>query len=302
MDKLCLSEMYCHIFKGIQLNPGEPELKVLVAGDLYPGGENESHLMDKNGTAIWNDFLLETSDHDFNIVNLECPLTTRYSPIEKQGPNLSIIPGVINGIIAGGFNVITLANNHIMDMGEAGLFDTIKIFEQNDIFYSGVGKNLIGAEIPLILNKSDFSLAVIAIAEHEFSTASRSKPGANPLDVRKNFTQIQKAKESSDFILVIFHGGNEFYPYPSPDFQLSCRFFIDSGADAVICHHTHVVSGFEIYNNKTIFYGLGNLLFNYEGFRQDNCYQGYAVSLSISKNRINQFRVIPTVQEKYLPG
>lgn len=297
-----MSEMYAKMFQGIQLNYGDPEVRILIAGDLYPGGINESYLMDKKETNIWNDFLLETSDHDFNIVNLECPLTTTYDPIEKQGINLFAKPDVINGIVSGGFNVLSLANNHIMDMGAEGLFDTIKICEQNDILYTGVGKNINEAEKPLLLNQGDFSIAIIAIAEHEFSIASRSQPGVNPFDARKNNAQIQKVNESSDFTLVIFHGGNEFYPYPSPDFQLSCRFLIDSGADAVICHHTHVASGFEIYKNKPIFYGLGNLLFNYEGFRQDNCYQGYAASLSISKRMINQFRIIPTVQARNLPG
>ena len=71
--------------------------------------------------------------------------------------------------------------------------------------------------------------------------------GANPIDIIDNAAQIKKAKKECDFVIVIAHGGHEYYNLPSPRMQKLYRFFAENGADIVIGHHTHCVSGHAIH-------------------------------------------------------
>ena len=94
--------------------------------------------------------------------------------------------------------------------------------------------------------------------------------------------------------MVIVHGGHEDYQLPSPRMQQTYRFFIDAGADAVINHHQHCYSGYEFYNNKPIFYGLGNFCFDKFAKRlsQTTWQEGYMVVLEITKGGID-YELIP---------
>ena len=79
--------------------------------------------------------------------------------------------------------------------------------------------------------------------------------------------------------MVIVHGGHEHFQLPSPRMQETYRFFIEAGADAVVNHHQHCFSGYEVYNGKPIFYGLGNFLFDEKNLRNSTWNQGYMVKL-----------------------
>src|SRR5690606_37654546 len=95
---------------------------------------------------------------------------------------------------------------------------------------------------------------------------------------------IQEAKSQSDFVLVIVHGGHEYYNLPSLRMQKQYRFYIDNGADLVVGHHSHCISGMETYKNKKIYYSLGNFLFTkpsvFKGW-----YNGLILEVIISKDK-----------------
>lgn len=266
--------------------------QILVAGDFFPTGQSEKILV-QGQDSIWGDVINQTSVHHLNIVNLESPLTHAQTKIRKAGPHLSADPLCARGIRKGGFDVVTLANNHILDMGEPGLLDTIATCEEAGLKTVGAGRTLDDASRPLYIEVNNVRIAVIAIAEHEFSIATPYSAGAWPLDLIDNYHQIQDAKHKSDFVLLILHGGNEYYPLPSPRLLKTCRFLADSGANAVICHHTHVPSGLEIYNGVPIVYGTGNLLFHYGKPTSPEWFNGYLVSLGIMHNAVSEIRLIP---------
>ena len=112
--------------------------------------------------------------------------------------------------------------------------------------------------------------------------------------IRQSYA-IQEAKKSADYILVIVHGGHEHYQLPSPRMQETYRFFIDAGADAVVNHHQHCYSGYEIYHDKPIFYGLGNFCFDENGQRECFWNKGYMVKFEFANNNID-YELIPYTQ------
>ena len=238
-----------------------------------------------------------TSQVDYSIVNLECPIVFGTGrPIIKRGPNLQCSDKVTGAIKYAGFNCVTLANNHFKDFGNKACCDTLNVLEAEQIDYIGGGKNLQDAERALYVIIDGITVAVVNFCEHEFSIASDLQAGAAPLELIDNFQQITNAKSKADFVIVIVHGGNEMYQLPTPRMRKTYRWFVDIGADVVVNHHQHCFSGQECYNGKPIFYGLGNFCFDRPDFENPNWNDGYLVSLSISKKESVVSTILPYKQ------
>jgi poly-gamma-glutamate synthesis protein (capsule biosynthesis protein) len=115
-----------------------------------------------------------------------------------------------------------------------------------------------------------------------------------------NYYDITAAKKEHDLVLLMVHGGNEFYSLPSPRIKETYRFFIDIGADAIISNHTHCFSGYEVYNGKPIFYSLGNFIYDWPERINSDWNHGYAVRLKITEQI--DFDIIPLKQNNEVPG
>ncbi len=256
-------------------------IKVIIAGDFSPMNRVENSL--KFGTFPVSALGEVNKSNDLFILNFETSIAANNSKgITKLGPNLKCTEKVISFLKEAGVSAVTLANNHTMDYGEDGLMNTINLLNQCGIKYVGAGNNKKEAQEPLYLSQGEESLAIINCCEHEFSYAEDSKAGTNPLEPISQYYSIKEAKNKADHVIVIVHGGHEFYNLPSLRMQETYRFFIDAGADAVINHHQHCYSGFEYWHGKPIYYGLGNLCFDWPG-RLPSFYTGYCVRLHLGE-------------------
>ena len=275
-------------------------MKILIAGDFAPSQARlAKQIKEKRFDEIFPENLRNVIKlADFSFLNFESPVVEDgYKPIIKCGPNLRCTPEAVEGVKYAGFTSVTLANNHILDFGSEGLRKTVECCKSQGLGVVGVGENLKDAERVLYLEKEDKILAVINCCEHEFTIATETEAGANPLNPVRQFYAIQEAKEKADYVLVIVHGGHEHYQLPSPRMQETYRFFIDAGADAVVNHHQHCYSGYETYKGKPIFYGLGNFCFDEEGDNADSWYEGYMVQLEFDNTNIKH-TLYPYVQYK----
>lgn len=273
-------------------------MRILVAGD-FCDRYRVSEKIAKGDFSMFDDVRSVISKSDYSIVNFEFPIVlSDGKPIPKCGPNLKGQKASIDAIKYAGFNVCTLANNHILDQGDECCVQTKYMLEGAGIKTVGAGKNLNEASLILYLHKDDETLAIINCCEHEFSIAEESKAGANPLNPINQYYKIQAAKNNADFILVIVHGGHENYQLPSPRMKEVYRFFVDAGADAVVNHHQHCYSGYEVYRGKPIFYGLGNFCFDHIEERDGSWNEGYMVGLNLTKSEKTQYELIPYTQCK----
>lgn len=239
------------------------------------------------------------NNSSLNIVNLECPVNKhgeKYKII-KHGPHLQTNEGIFEHLKTLNVAAVTLANNHILDYGVPALNDTLEECKKNNISSVGVGKNLQEAAMFSTIEKDGLRIALVNFCENEWSIATDESAGANPLDIIENVAQIKKAKKDSDFVIAIIHGGNEYYNLPSPRMVKQYRFFAENGADVVISHHTHCVSGYEVHNAVPILYGLGNMLFTKKS-DQPGWFTGLIAQLTLQKGQPVQFKLIPTGQEK----
>lgn len=273
-------------------------INILITGDVYMGASEVEQLAENNNVeSLFGEFAALIEEVDFAIANLESPITNDGIPLKKTGPYLKASTKSLGVLKKAGFDLLTLANNHIMDYSLEGLKSTITECKKLNLNHVGAGETTFQARQPFVLNLGGKTLSVINIAENEFSTIGVNDYGANAMDPINNSYDIKKAKEISDFVLVIVHGGREHYPLPSPNFKKTLRFFADCGADAVIAHHSHCVSGYEVYKKVPIFYGLGNFLFyKPKNPRKPLWNKGLAVKLILNDDNKLDFELFPYFQ------
>ena len=276
-------------------------MEVLIAGDFVPSNRVETLIDKGNYTEVLSNVRTFTDKVDYSIVNLEAPVVDSIDakPILKTGPNLKCSVHAINALKYAGFDCVTLANNHFRDYGDKGVEATLKYCEKFNIDYVGGGRNLQSASKILYKKIHNQILAIINVCENEWSIASVKSGGSCPLNVINTYYKIKEAKSSADFVIVIVHGGTEHYNLPTPRMKETYRYFVDCGVDAVINHHQHCYSGYELYNNKPIFYGLGNFCFDQGVDTPEFWNKGFLVKLKLD-DQIS-FELLPYTQCRIKP-
>lgn len=271
------------------------EAKIIVAGDVAVSFKKDNEVAQNMVDQRLSKIIRCSA---YSIVNFEAPVRTKYSKaIHKTGPNLSQSAEVVDALKDVGFSCFTLANNHFRDYGHDAIENTLTLLKTKDIDYMGGGGNLSEASKILYKRLNGINVAFINVCEQEWSIATDQRAGSNPVQSLTQYYQIQEAKQCSDFVILIHHGGVEHYNLPSPELKQLHRFFIDAGADAVINHHQHCFSGFETYKGRPIFYGLGNFLFDSPGKRNDSWNYGYIVELTLNnESKGVSFEVYPYEQ------
>ncbi len=277
------------------------QVKIIFTGDFYGGHRINQLIINSEFGKIYNNFLPNLIGADLTVTNLESVLISNGVAIKKTGPAIQANPKTIEALKFAGFDLVTLANNHIMDFGEQGLNDTIKSCVGNGIDFVGVGKNLQQATQTFYKEIKGIKIAIINIAENEWSSAGPKSAGAHPLNPISNYYKIKEAKENADYVFVVVHGGHETYDLPSPRMKETYRFFADAGANMVIGHHTHCYSGYEEFNGCPIFYSLGNFVFDKNNKGDKGWKEGFALELNVTETKVG-YKIIPYKQDGENPG
>lgn len=204
--------------------------------------------------------------HDLSFCNLEGPVSVRGKKVEKAY-SFRFDPGLLDGLKNTGFNMYSLANNHMLDYGGEALLDTVALMEQQDYFYAGAGKNRKEAVSARFKEVNGIKFAFIANVDFYMDGWKNKVNGSlpQPFDRRElsELTgEIEKAKKQADFVIVSFHWGEEYANFPNERQKKIAHACVDSGADLILGHHPHVMQGIEKYKGKLIFYSLGNFIFD----------------------------------------
>ena len=260
-------------------------IQVGFTGDFCPWLRVENTFKTNDWQPLFKDVKPFFDQNDLNILDLECPLTTSNDAIKKTGPHIKSLPET--AIILNHLNceLVATANNHFKDYGWKGMQETYETLNKYKISWFGSGATINEASKTFYWRKNDATIAFINVTENEWTTTHDSNSGCHPIDLAAIFTKIQEAKENADFVVLIAHGGHEHYELPSPRIKKWYRFFVDAGANAVIAHHTHIISGYEIYKDAPIFYSLGNFCFDWHGLQNKAWNKGMMVRLNFEKSK-----------------
>jgi poly-gamma-glutamate synthesis protein (capsule biosynthesis protein) len=163
-----------------------------------------------------------------------------------------------------GFDILSIANNHIWDYGRPAFDDTIAILASSGVRAVGGGRTIDEARGPVVVTVRGTRIAYLAYTDI-LSASSQATPtmsGANRYDAMRMAEDIARARMRADVVVVSFHTGTEYEPYHNATQERIYRAAIDAGADLIVGHHPHVVQDIERYKNKWIVYSLGNFIFD----------------------------------------
>lgn len=236
-------------------------ITLVIGGDLFPRDKQELFAGGKSEELFSKEILDLFCQADFSICNLEGALTNAEEKIPKCGPSLKAPPETIQGIKGLSLDYMTLANNHVTDYGAQGYADTVRALEESGIGYFGGGLNInsIQTHISFALNGKTF--VIYAVSETVFNIPDESTAGVNLYDEYRVCNELKELKTRCDYLIVLYHGGAEYFRYPTPWIRQRFHRMADNGADIIIAQHTHCIGTKENYKGAYLLYGQGNFRF-----------------------------------------
>jgi len=255
----------------IQRQHEQKETTLLFVGDIMLSREVGEQIK-KRGDPRYP--FLKTAEilnsADLTVGNLEGPISNRG---ENQGSPYSFRadPKIIEGLKFAGFDILSLANNHILDWGRKALEDTILNLNESGIETVGAGKNYTEANRPLIKEVNGIKFTFLSYTNlNPGSEATDSAAGISNFDLEEAAAKIGlfKKLKIAGFIVVLFHWGDEYQIHSNSNQREMAHQLIDAGADLIIGHHPHVIQEIENYHGKWIAYSLGNFVFD-QGFSEE---------------------------------
>jgi len=261
-------------------------LKLLAVGDICLKTKNNVHPF-KNVKSVFR-------DKDILFGNLETVLSDQGKEVEKA-TLLHISPDKVTYLKDAGFDVLNVANNHIMDLGWEGLNKTLEVLHQNHLSFIGAGNRKFNHSYALVERKG-IKLGFLGYYKGGFKNFEKGIfiDRINNDDICRD---IKNLKSKCDIAIVSLHWGIENVFYPSPKQIKLARNLIDAGSSLVLGHHPHVVQGIERYKNGLIVYSLGNFQ-----FIDDSSRDSIILTVIINKNGIEDYKIIPVkIDENFIP-
>lgn len=247
---------------------GPKKFSMIAVGDIMTD-RNVGGAIKSNGVhSILEKVRALTSDADVSFANLESPLSTT-GPHSPSDCIFRARPETVQVLVDGGFDVVTLANNHTFNAGREGLLQTFDMLDKHGIKYCGADRERRGDQ-PAILTVGTGPVRVGFIGATDLSIEHGSYNKVAP-DRSNLIAQIQAARPYCDILAVTFHWGEEYQSLPTQRQKNTAHAAINAGADLVLGHHPHTLEGIEVYKGKPILYSMGNFVFDQrEGERMES--------------------------------
>jgi poly-gamma-glutamate synthesis protein (capsule biosynthesis protein) len=264
-------------------NPSDPRLAESAVKDardyvVLAESRNGPIARPSDPSYIWGDALeiLEELAPDARVINLETSITASDELWEDKSVHYRMNPDNVGCLTAARIDVCVLANNHVLDYGCTGLLDTVKTLQDARIQTAGAGRNLDEAFWPAEIEVSDNRFVVFGFGAPNSGTpwewaATHDRPGvALLLDLSDGTAaaigdRIARIRGPADVVVASIHWGTNWgYAVPAQHVRFAHR-LIDAGVDVVHGHSSHHPRAIEVYRNKPIFYGCGDLINDYEG-------------------------------------
>ena len=236
-------------------------LTVLIGGDLFPRYDINRFVNDDVRETFGEEICALFSSADVSICNLEGVLTDESKPSPKCGPSIKAPPDIASTYKALGVTCVAIGNNHIMDYGKKGFHDTCTALNDNGIEFVGAGENGQSIKKSIIFEKNGVSICIYNVAETVFNIPEESYPGVNLYDEYRVCSELDELQKHCDCLIVLYHGGAEYFRFPTPILRERFHRMADHGADIIIANHSHCIGTQENYKESVLLYGLGNLLF-----------------------------------------
>lgn len=259
------------------------EKKIIIVGDLFPSADNEDLFRKHDVKGLLDEGTRQLfKDAEIAFCNMEGALTESAIKQMKLGPCIKAHPDCAETYRLLGITHVALANNHVTDFETEGFLQTEKAIRDCGLKYIGAGADINHIQKYIIEKVGDKRICFYNVAETMFNIPTESVAGVHLYDEYLVCQEIAALRAECDYIVVIYHGGIEFFQYPSPELKKRFHRMADSGADVVLAQHTHCIGCEEWYNGAYLLYGQGNFLFSRQSEKM--CFEGLAIELIINDN------------------
>jgi poly-gamma-glutamate synthesis protein (capsule biosynthesis protein) len=253
---------------------------------------------------VWGTTLPILRDADAVLANLECAITPckTQTTVTRKMFHFRGDPVAIDVLRAGNVRCVSLANNHALDYGEEGLFDTLDALGAAGIAHAGAGRTLGQAAAPAILHLPDLTIGFVGLTDNEPAfAATRHAAGTHYLDIESapppgiGLAQLAShcRERNADLAILSLHWGPNMTTAPPARFRELAHAAVDAGFDVIHGHSAHLFHGVEIYRGRPIFYDTGDFIDDYAvdpSLRND---WSFIFLVDVSRTEIERVRLIP---------
>jgi poly-gamma-glutamate capsule biosynthesis protein CapA/YwtB (metallophosphatase superfamily) len=282
-------------------------VKLMAVGDIMLARTVGTQLLARGPGIVFAGVQPMLNPADILVGNLECALTTS-SDGQSKSFTFAAPPQAAKSLAFAGFDLLNLANNHAMDFGSQGLFDTKKALAQYGIPILGAGANIKEAHAPLILERNGLKVAFLGYADvpdeitgfnAQSWIASDTQPGIAWADPKQMKIDVAAARLKSDVVVVMLHSGLENSTVISTSQRSEAYAAIDAGAALVIGSHSHILQSIEKYHGGLIAFSLGNFVFDdYLGISNATI----ILTVILTRQGIQSYDYIPVLIVNGLPS
>lgn len=243
------------------------EFTIVAVGDIMLANRLEPYIRDFGYSYPFLATSSITKAADISIGNLECPMADVGAGMQNKKFIFCADPRTVESLIFAGFDIMSLANNHILDFGKSAFYQTMDILNEKNILYCGAGKNKKEAcELKIIKVKGiKVGFLAFSLTYPSVYWATETKYGTATVDAEELPEIVKSARKQADFLVISFHWGSEYKSYIKSYQKILAHKAIINGANLILGHHPHVIQGIEIYKKGLIVYSLGNFAFGSYG-------------------------------------
>ena len=260
--------------------------KIIIVGDLFPTNNNVPYFEQGEINSLFGEEIVQLfASADLAVCNLEGALSDHAEKCTKTGPVKAASTSAIEAYKKLGIDLCLLANNHVTDGGNRGVLETMKILDSSAIRHIGAGRNKDSIERSFVQVVGGKKIGLYNVSETMYNKPTNEVAGVWLYDEYVVCQEIKELKTKCDFVVVLYHGGIEKFPYPSPELRKRFHRMADNGADVVIAQHTHCIGSEEFYNGSYLLYGQGDFLLN--NFAPGLTDTGLIIELDCSDGQIN---------------
>jgi poly-gamma-glutamate synthesis protein (capsule biosynthesis protein) len=238
------------------------DITLAFAGDVHFAGRVARLL--KDPATAFGPITSVLRSADFAAVNLETPVTSRGQPQPKTY-HFATTPRAFTALRDAGVDLVTIANNHILDYGQTGLADTLAAAKAAHFPYVGAGVNEAAAWAPYVTTINGTKIAIVGVSQVvELASswvATARRPGeANAIDLGQTLAAVRAAKRLARIVIVFMHWGTEGMACPDQNQLSLAPRLAAAGASIIVGSHAHMLQGSGWLGHTFVAYGLGNFL------------------------------------------
>lgn len=289
----------------------QPHIELVAVGDILLDRGVGAQIKQGGTRVVFSKVRDALKRADLAFGNLECPVTDRCERAQKR-ISFRAEPTSAQSLAYAGFDILSLANNHSMDCGGAGLFETLQNLKRLGLRWCGAGGTRAEAETPVLLDVRGIRIAFVgftAIAP-EGVTLKDDAPTVALVSRESLRRAIRAARQESDVVVVSLHWGLEYAARPGDEQKELAHAAAEAGADVVLGHHTHTLEGIELITKRSdagaprralIAYSLGNFAFDSSSALGLRVRESIILRCVLDKQGLVSAEAVPILLENYLP-